>query len=139
MIDEIKLIAAYMTVHGKSKDDCCAIGHSVMNKMMSSINGQVTDLMPAMPEERKERFLKIISGNMKREDEILFKKNLIYAAAVMNGKIDDMTEGADSFSSKKVAGSKKIGDLYFSKSQTESVISETSPKPGRKKRKSNGY
>lgn len=135
MIEDIKLLSAYMTVNSETKDEAIAVAHSVMNRMMNSLGSAMTDSMPQMSQEKTDKFIKIVRGLIKKDDENVFKRNMIYASAVINGSIDDPTNGADSFSSEKVQGSKKIGELYFSKSQTEGVISEQPSKPGRKKRK----
>lgn len=133
-IEDIKMIAAYMTANSEKEDESCAIGHCVMNKAMSALGDTaLLDTIPALEDEAKEIFMKILSGKMDKDLENRFKTNLIKAGAIMSGEIKDATDGADSFSSKDSKGSKKIGSMYFSKAQPESVISEKKPSKRRKK------
>lgn len=135
MIEDIKLLAAYATAYSEDKKECCAIAHSVMNKALSSMGESLlTDTLPALEGEEKEKFFKILSGKMPKDLENSFKSNLITASAVLNGNLKDETEGSDSFSKEKTPKAVKIGSLYFSKSQPESVISETKPSKRRKKK-----
>ena len=122
-----------MTAHSEDRDACIGIAHCVMNKVMAGMGGGITDTMPALQGEEKEKFFKILGGNLNKHTENEFKKNLIIASAVMNGRIEDNTDGADLFSKDKTPRSKNIGDLYFSKSQAGGVIPE--PKLPSKRRK----
>ena len=72
MIEDIKLLSAYMTVNSETKDEAIAVAHSVMNRMMNSLGSAMTDSMPQMSQEKTDKFIKIVRGLIKKDDENVF-------------------------------------------------------------------
>lgn len=137
-IEEIKMMAAYMTVHSDDEKECECIGHSLMNKAVSSMAmGQtLMDSTPAIGDEKKQEFFDLLNGKADKDELDSYKRNLIVAGAIMSGKIEDKTNGATEFSKDKVKGAYKSKNYYFFTPQAEEVISAPTKSPkGRKTKK----
>lgn len=132
-IEDIKLMAAYMTIHGEHEDEQIAIGHTLINKVVGSMGGMGD--MPGLSEDKKEEFFNLIqnSPSVDKDDEDAYKRNLIIAGAIQSGRIKDSTNGATEFSKEKVKGASQIKDTYFFKPQEAEVMaSKPKSSKGRK-------
>jgi hypothetical protein len=135
-VEDIKLMAAYMVVHGKHEDEQIAIGHTLINKVVGSMGGMGD--MPGLEEDKKKEFFDLINNaqTVGKEDEDAYKRNLIIAGAIQSGRLKDTTNGATEFSKEKVKGATQIKDTHFFKPQEAEVMAlpTNSPK-GRKTKK----
>ena len=135
-IEDIKLMAAYMTIHGEHEDEQVAIGHTLINKVVGSMAGMGE--MPGLEEDKKKDFFDLINNapTVGKEYEDAYKRNLIIAGAIQSGRLKDTTDGATEFSKEKVKGATQIKDTYFYKPQ-ESEVMDSQPKSpkGRKTKK----
>lgn len=136
-IEEIKMMAAYMTVHSDDRKECECIGSSLMNKAISSMGGGIGESTPALEtEDRKKEFIDLLNGVGKKEKIEEFKRNLIISSAIMLGNIEDKTGGATDFSETKMPKSHKTKNYHFYTPQAEEVISAPTKSPkGRKTKK----
>lgn len=138
-IEEVKMLAAYMTAHSYEEDECCAIGHSAINKIRKSmIDGSFMIAQPALEGEAKDLFFKLTSGvPLSMDEEREFKRNIIRAAAIISGRMEDKTKGATEFKEgkeKNASYQTKKYSFLAEDSQADSVMSEKpSPKKRRKK------
>ncbi len=132
-IEEIKLMAAYMTIHSEDEDECMCIGSSLMNKAVATMDsGGIAQNTPALEGEDQKKFFDLMQGVGKKEDLDMYKKNLIVAGAIMLGNIKDSTNGATEFTKDKVKGSMKTKNYNFYTPQTAEVIAEPKSSKGRK-------
>ena len=132
-IEEIKLMAAYMTVHSDDDDECKCIGSSLMNKAVATMDkGGIANNTPALEPEMEKEFFNLMQGIGKKETLDSYKRNLIVAGAIMSGNIKDSTNGATEFSKDKVKGSMSTKNYNFYTPQTAEVIAESKSSKGRK-------
>jgi hypothetical protein len=132
-IEEIKMMAAYMTVHSDDKDECECIGSSLMNKAVATMgSGGLAGNTPALEPEMEKEFFDLMQGIGKKETLDSYKRNLIVASAIMSGNIKDSTKGATEFSKDKVKGSMSTKNYNFYTPQTAEVIAEPKSSKGRK-------
>lgn len=136
-VEDIKLMAAYMTVHSENEDECKCIGHSLINKVVGSMNG-MGDL-PALSEDKRKEFFTLLNGQGSKDDENAFKRNIIYAAAIHSGRIEDTTKGATDFAADLPEDGEvtlKSKNYNFYKPQEAEVkVSKQKSSKGRKTRK----
>lgn len=137
-IEEIKMMAAYMTVHSDDRKECECIGSMLMNKAISKMtDGGIAEATPALDtEDKKKEFFDLLNGIGDKDELDGFKRNLIIAGAIMSGNIKDSTDGATDFSKDKVKNAHKSKNYYFYTPQAEEVISAPTKSPkGRKTKK----
>jgi hypothetical protein len=138
-IEDIKMLAAYMTVHSDDEKEHIAIGHSLVNKVVGNMNG-MSD-MPALDEEMKKEFFDLINNapTVDKDEEDAYKRNLIIAGAIQSGRIKDPTGGATDFSKEKVDGTKVLHETknykFHKPQEAEVMASQTKSPRGRKTKK----
>ena len=67
-IEEIKMMAAYMTIHSDDKDECECIGSSLMNKAVATMgSGGIANNTPALEPEMEKEFFDLMQGIGKKE------------------------------------------------------------------------
>lgn len=138
--ENTRLLAAYITAHTDDHEEGKAVGHSLMNRVMSnSFSGAIGDSAPSLEGEPKEKFFKILNGQEDKDTMDFYKRSIIHAGAIMSGRLKDPTGGADYFTSGKSKDAIHSTKNYsFSKSSpTEGVSSGKikSSSKGRKKLK----
>lgn len=112
----VMMLASYLTAHTDDDEEADAIGQTVMNKAIDSMfNGNLSDSIPPLEGEVKEKFFKILNGRIEKESESLLKKNIVRASSIMLGRKKDRTEGATNFSPNKVRGAFQTKNYSFYK------------------------
>lgn len=137
-IEEIKMMAAYMTIHSDDRKECECIGSMLMNKAITKMmDGGIAESTPALDtEDKKKEFFDLLNGVGDKDALDGFKRNLIISGAIMSGNIKDVTGGATEFSTDKVKGAHKTKNYNFYTPQAEEVISAPTKSPkGRKTKK----
>lgn len=138
-IEEVKMLAAYMTAHSYDEDECCAIGHSAINKIRKSMtDGSFIMAQPSLEGDAKNLFFKLNSGaQLSIDEEREFKRNIVRAAAIISGRMEDKTKGATTFKSGKDKKANYQTEKYSflaEDSQDDSVMSEK-PSPSKRRKK----
>lgn len=126
-----------MTAHSKDQDEALAIGHSVMNNILEgAFTGNISDSAPALDGEQKEKFFKILSGSMDKDEFDFFKRSIIKASSIMSGRLKDPTDGSITFKKGKIKGSdfQTPNYSFYKKTQGEGVISQNNKKSGKSRK-----
>lgn len=139
MIEEVKMLAAYMTAHSYDEDECCAVGHSAINKIRKSMtDGSFVLAQPSLERDAKDLFFKLTSGApLSIDEEREFKRNIVRAAAIISGRMEDKTKGSTIFKEGKDKKANYQTERYSflaEDTQADGVMSEK-PSPSKRRKK----
>lgn len=116
-----------MTIHSDDEKECECIGSSLMNKAVATMNtGGIAGNTPALDPEKEKEFFDLMNGVGDKDELDSYKRNLITAAAIMLGNIEDKTKGATEFSKEPVKGAMKTKNYHFYNPQMAEVNANSS-------------